>query len=146
MLFASGQLGATLSGEIPDDVEAQAILCFENIKAILANADMPGFSKKEQSRLSLLALAHRGKLEKVRSLVNTQEDIALIMALRLAALFYRSRSDAKLPAMQGRFSGTKFHLILAAGWLAQNPLTETALLEEEKQWKELGVSVQVVES
>ena len=113
---------------------------------ILANADMPGFSKKEQSRLSLLALAHRGKLEKVRSLVNTQEDIALIMALRLAALFYRSRSDAKLPAMQGRFSGTKFHLILAAGWLAQNPLTETALLEEEKQWKELGVSVQVVES
>ena len=40
MLFASGQLGATLAGEIPDDVEAQAVLCFENIKAILANADM----------------------------------------------------------------------------------------------------------
>ena len=40
MLFASGQLGATLAGEIPEDVEAQAILCFENIKAILASADM----------------------------------------------------------------------------------------------------------
>ena len=40
MLFASGQLGATLTGEIPDDVEAQAVLCFENIKAILSNADM----------------------------------------------------------------------------------------------------------
>jgi len=112
---------------------------------ILANADMPGFSKKEQARLSLLALAHRGKLEKTRSLVNTQEDIALIMSLRLAALFYRSRSDAKLPAMQGRFSGTKFHLILTPGWLAQNPLTETALEEEIKQWRELGVRVQVVE-
>jgi exopolyphosphatase/guanosine-5'-triphosphate,3'-diphosphate pyrophosphatase len=112
---------------------------------ILANADMPGFSKKEQARLSLLALAHRGKLEKARSLVNNQEDIALIMSLRLAALFYRSRSDAKLPAMQGRFSGTKFHLILTPGWLAQNPLTETALEEEIKQWKELGVSVQVLE-
>ena len=112
---------------------------------ILANADMPGFSRKEQARLSLLVLAHRGKLEKVRGLVNTQEDIALIMALRLAALFYRSRSDAKLPVMQGRFSGTKFHLIIAPGWLAQNPLTETALEEEERQWKELGVSVQVVE-
>jgi exopolyphosphatase/guanosine-5'-triphosphate,3'-diphosphate pyrophosphatase len=112
---------------------------------ILANADMPGFSKKEQARLSLLALAHRGKLDKVRSLVGTQEDIALIMALRLAALFYRNRSDAELPAMQGRFSGTKFHLILAPGWLAQNPLTDTALQEEAKQWRELGVSVQVVE-
>ncbi len=114
---------------------------------ILANADMPGFSKKEQSRLSLLALAHRGKLDKVRgALVDTHEDMALIMAIRLAALFYRSRSDARLPAMQGRFSGTKFHLILAPGWLAQNPLTDTALQEETRQWKELGVSVEVMES
>ena len=40
MLFASGQLGATLEGEIPEDVEAQAGLCFENIKAILAHAGM----------------------------------------------------------------------------------------------------------
>lgn len=40
MLFASGQLGASLNGEIPEDVEAQAVLCFENIRAILANAGM----------------------------------------------------------------------------------------------------------
>ena len=40
MLFASGQLGATFTGEIPEDVESQAVLCFENIKAILANAHM----------------------------------------------------------------------------------------------------------
>ena len=112
---------------------------------ILANADMPGYSKKEQARLSLLTLAHRGKLDKVRSLIIAQEDIALIMALRLAALFYRNRSDAELPTMHGRFSGAKFQLILAPGWLAQNPLTDTALQEEARQWKELGVSVQVVE-
>ena len=112
---------------------------------ILANADMPGFSRKEQSRLSMLALAQRGKLDRVRGLVGTQEDIALIMALRLAALFYRNRSDAELPAMQGRFSGAKFQLALTPGWLAQNPLTGTVLQEEVKQWKELGVSVQMHE-
>lgn len=112
---------------------------------ILANADMPGFSKKEQARLSLLALAHRGKLDKMRNLAGVQENIVLIMALRLAVLFYRNRSDVALPAMQGRFSGTKFHLTLAPGWLAQNPLTDTALQEEARQWKELGVSMQVLE-
>jgi exopolyphosphatase/guanosine-5'-triphosphate,3'-diphosphate pyrophosphatase len=112
---------------------------------ILANADMPGFSKKEQARLSLLTLAHRGKLGKVLGLVNTQEDISLIMALRLAALFYRNRSDAELPDIQGKFSGTKFHLGLTPGWLALNPLTDTALQEEVKQWNELGVSVQIIE-
>jgi exopolyphosphatase / guanosine-5'-triphosphate,3'-diphosphate pyrophosphatase len=112
---------------------------------ILANADMPGFSKTEQSHLSLLALAHRGGLEKLRGKLDTQEKLAEVMALRLAALIYRNRGDVELPAMQGRFSGTKFHLALAPGWLVQNPLTEAALLEEMKQWKGLGVSMQVVE-
>ena len=112
---------------------------------ILANADMPGFAKKEQNHLSLLALAHRGGLEKLRGLLDTPEDMAQVMALRLAALFCRSRADVELPSMHGRFSGTKFHLVLTPGWLGQNPLTETALLDEMKQWKDLGVSMQVVE-
>ena len=112
---------------------------------ILANADMPGFSKTEQNYLSLLALAHRGSLEKLCGRLRTPVELAQVMALRLAALIYRSRSDVQLPAMQGRFSGTKFHLTLASGWLVQNPLTEAALLEEMRQWKDLDVSMQVIE-
>jgi exopolyphosphatase/guanosine-5'-triphosphate,3'-diphosphate pyrophosphatase len=34
---------------------------------ILANADMPGFSKMDQARLSRIVLAHRGKLERARA-------------------------------------------------------------------------------
>ncbi len=110
---------------------------------ILANADMPGFSKRAQQRLSLLALAHRGGLEKARTQLNEWQVIAHVMALRLAALFYRNRSDVALPVMQGRFSGTKFNLRLSADWLAQNPLTEAALRDEAKQWKGLGISLQI---
>ncbi len=40
MLFASGQLGVAPDDTVPEDVEAQAVLCFENIKAILAEAGM----------------------------------------------------------------------------------------------------------
>lgn len=40
MLFASGQLGVGADDVIPADVEAQAVLCFENIRAILAGAAM----------------------------------------------------------------------------------------------------------
>jgi 2-iminobutanoate/2-iminopropanoate deaminase len=40
LVFASGQLGSRPDGTIPEDVEAQAVLCFENIKAILAEAGM----------------------------------------------------------------------------------------------------------
>lgn len=40
LLFASGQLGVSPDDVIPDDVEAQAELCFANIGAILAAAGM----------------------------------------------------------------------------------------------------------
>ena len=39
-LFASGQLGVALDRQIPDDIEAQCILCFENLRTILTEADM----------------------------------------------------------------------------------------------------------
>lgn len=40
LVFTSGQLGVGPDEAIPEDVEAQAVLCFENIKAILAEAGM----------------------------------------------------------------------------------------------------------
>lgn len=111
---------------------------------ILANADMPGFSKKEQARMSLLALAHRGGLDKLQGALKDGENFVLAMSLRLAALFYRNRSDSSLPVLQARFSGTKFYLSIDADWLACNPLTETALQEEVRQWKSLDVSMQII--
>jgi len=111
---------------------------------ILANADMPGFSRKEQARLSLLALAQRGNLAKLQGQLKNIEDCVLAMSLRLAVLFYRNRGDIPLPVLQGHFSGTKFHLAIDADWLSRNQLTETALQEEVRQWKTLGMSMQIV--
>jgi enamine deaminase RidA (YjgF/YER057c/UK114 family) len=39
-LFASGQLGVSKDDAIPEGIEEQAVLCFENIKAILSAAGM----------------------------------------------------------------------------------------------------------
>jgi enamine deaminase RidA (YjgF/YER057c/UK114 family) len=39
-LMCSGQLGISASDEIPEDAEAQAVLCFEAISACLAEANM----------------------------------------------------------------------------------------------------------
>ncbi len=40
LLVTSGQLGVAPDDTIPDDVEAQCVLCFENIKAILTDAGL----------------------------------------------------------------------------------------------------------
>jgi len=108
---------------------------------ILTYADMPGFSKKEQARMSLLAMSQRGKLSKLQGQLKNTEDLILAMSLRLSVLFYRSRSNVELPAVKGKCSGAKFNLKIAQGWLAQNPLTETELQDEIKQWKGLGISL-----
>ncbi len=110
---------------------------------ILKNADMPGFSKKEQDELSLLTLAHRGKLKKLRGMFDSPEETALIMSLRLAALFCRNRRDRNLPPIKGSFSGAQFQLLLPPGWLEKNPLTDTVLHEDARQWKELNVSLRL---
>jgi exopolyphosphatase/guanosine-5'-triphosphate,3'-diphosphate pyrophosphatase len=52
---------------------------------IVGNADMPGFSRMDQSRLARVVLAHRGKLEKVNSASADTRDWPLILCLRLAA-------------------------------------------------------------
>ena len=110
---------------------------------LLKNADMQGFTKKEQDRLSLLTLAHRGGLEKMRGLLNSAEDVALVMALRLAVIFFRSRNNFSQPEIQARFSGTKFYLAIEPEWLAYHPLIHHALQAEVKEWKEVGYGMQI---
>jgi enamine deaminase RidA (YjgF/YER057c/UK114 family) len=39
-LFASGQLGVRPDDAVPDDIEGQAVLCFENVRAILEDGGM----------------------------------------------------------------------------------------------------------
>jgi exopolyphosphatase/guanosine-5'-triphosphate,3'-diphosphate pyrophosphatase len=107
---------------------------------ILENADMPGFSKKEQIHLGLLVRAQRGGLAKISALSEQRVPWPAILALRLAVLFYRSRTDTTLPYIQMKCREHDYRIRLDKTWLEQNLLTENALLSEAKEWKVLGVS------
>jgi exopolyphosphatase/guanosine-5'-triphosphate,3'-diphosphate pyrophosphatase len=113
---------------------------------ILGNADMPGFSRREQERLSALTLGHRGSLTKARDCMTDPADFALLFALRLAALFHRCRSDIQLPQLEARLvssDNSEFMLFIEPGWLERNPLTDTALSGEIEQWATLGFKLRV---
>ncbi|MEP6605643.1 MAG: Ppx/GppA phosphatase family protein, partial [Nitrosospira sp.] len=112
---------------------------------ILGNADMPGFSRMEQERLSLLTLAHRGVIGKARESAFELPDCALLFALRLAALFHRSRSDIEWPQLEVRRGNTEFELLIEEGWLERNPLTDTALAAEIEQWATFGFELRIKE-
>ncbi|RFC34067.1 MAG: Ppx/GppA phosphatase [Candidatus Nitrotoga sp. SPKER] len=118
--------------------------CHKHAAYILENADMPGFSKMEQFQLGLQARAQRGSLSKIPKLAGIIKDWTAILALRLAVLFCRSRTDVVLPKMQLKRSGNEYRIKLDKKWIEQNPLTENALQTEIKEWKAVGVSFSVV--
>jgi exopolyphosphatase/guanosine-5'-triphosphate,3'-diphosphate pyrophosphatase len=110
---------------------------------IVQNADMPGFSKMEQWRLSTLVLAHRRSLKKIFTRDIEIVDWRMVMALRLAALIYRSRADIAVPEIDARVNGRALRLGIDRDWLANNPLTVTALQEEIEEWDGAGFKLDI---
>jgi exopolyphosphatase / guanosine-5'-triphosphate,3'-diphosphate pyrophosphatase len=110
---------------------------------IVRNADMPGFSKMEQSRLATLVLAHRGSLDKMQGTLESEIDLAQVAAMRLAALFYRSRVNADVPSIEAHCKGGTFRIKLDPDWLRNNPLTAAALADEVREWRKLGVTLEI---
>lgn len=105
---------------------------------ILANADMPGFSRMDQGRLSRIVLAHRGKLERVAAIDPTSPDWTLIACLRLAVVIHRARDTRGVPPITMTREGRGFSVNTPVGWLQKLPLTAAALDEEQRQWISVG--------
>lgn len=110
---------------------------------ILANADMPGFSRMDQGRLARVVLAHRGKLERVQTLDPDSPDWKLIFCLRLAVLLNRARDDSPIPDLSVHADNTGFVIEVPVEWLEGSPLTAAALEEEERQWAGVGKTLRV---
>ena len=110
---------------------------------IIEHADMPGFSRPEQMRLGLLLLAQRGALGKVAGRVVDSEEWRLILALRLAVLFHRSRTESRLPAIAVEQLGHKIEIVLEPRWIELNPMTKANLENEREAWQGVGFSLAV---
>jgi exopolyphosphatase/guanosine-5'-triphosphate,3'-diphosphate pyrophosphatase len=110
---------------------------------ILANADMPGFSRSDQARLALLARAQRGSLVKLPEFAAdatlAESDRLLVWLLRQAVILCRSRSKPDLPEVKVEVNGKRIRLTLPEGWLEQRPLTQRALEDEAAYWHAVGV-------
>ncbi|MDR2689405.1 MAG: exopolyphosphatase [Azoarcus sp.] len=102
---------------------------------ILANADMPGFSKMDQTRLARIVLAHRGKLERLAGIEPTSPDWQLIVCLRLAVVIHRARDHRGVPAIGLTRARHGFVVETPPGWLQHLPLTAAAFEEERQQWQ-----------
>ena len=100
---------------------------------ILGNADMPGFSRQEQARLSFLVANHRRKPKQPSTLTyGVSADWPLVCVLRLACILYRRRQPKKLPENISLHSPKPEELTLSIpeDWLNINPLIAADLEDE----------------
>jgi len=110
---------------------------------ILSQADMPGFSKQDQTRLAQLVLGQRGKLEKLAALPLGDNSWYLVFCLRLATALHRSRDDQSVPDFRASRAATGYRFELPQGWLAANPLSASALADEIVCWQSVGLRLRV---
>ena len=111
---------------------------------VIANADMPGFSRMEQSQLARLVLAHRGKLAKLQDLSPVPGEWEMVFCLRLASLFCRSRTALHLPRLGCEMTESGFRVLLPETLLEHRPLSAAALVDEADEWKSIGLRLEVV--
>jgi exopolyphosphatase/guanosine-5'-triphosphate,3'-diphosphate pyrophosphatase len=114
---------------------------------ILANADMPGFSRQEQGWLSNLVLAQRGKLSKMRAAFEDDTRLAaLAFCLRVAVIVYRSRRSLALPKhLSVSRKGREWRLGMNREWLERHTLVAVALEREIEEWDSVGLELELVE-
>lgn len=111
---------------------------------IIGEADMPGFSRKDQSRLSHLVLGQRGNLLKLADVPPDDTLWHLLICLRLATLLHRSRSDSILPDLRLSHQGHAYRLELPRRWLSKNRLSAAALADESLIWRQTGATLQII--
>ncbi|MEI2418450.1 exopolyphosphatase [Orrella sp. JC864] len=111
---------------------------------VLENADMPGFSRDDQSLLALLTLGHQGKLGKIQPMVKDRTQWLAILCLRLAVLLLRRREDLPELPLSVSVRGDSIVVRVDPGWRVGHPLTDFTLQNEEAEWRKIGYSFELI--
>jgi exopolyphosphatase/guanosine-5'-triphosphate,3'-diphosphate pyrophosphatase len=113
---------------------------------ILANADLPGFSREQQAVLAALVRVHRRKYTSVEfdGLAEASRDCArrLAVLLRLSVMMHRGRSGSHKPPLRIAVDDPTIRLAFPEGWLAAHPLTEAELSREADYLEAAGFTLQ----
>ena len=109
---------------------------------LLRHADMLGFSKNDQEFIATLVRNHRRKIDDTitQSMRKSEQSryCKLLILLRLATLFHRTRHADNTPTLDIKISDTVIHLNIAENWLETHPLTRADIEDEIEKLKGIG--------
>ena len=109
---------------------------------MIENADLPGFTTREQKIMSRLIVAHKGNLRKVVEVLAEPDFAKAVVALRLAVLFMHSRIDIDFSLLKLRVKN-RIELEIRREWVAEHPTLSYWLEKEQENWDEVGVDFSI---
>ncbi len=114
---------------------------------LLSHADMLGFSRNDQNMLAGLVRNHRRKvaLNVANRLSAPHKDrfFHLLVILRLAVLFHRTRQASAAPPITISVTTNSLIITLPHQWLSENPLTHADLISEIGPTKAAGFTLAI---
>jgi exopolyphosphatase/guanosine-5'-triphosphate,3'-diphosphate pyrophosphatase len=109
---------------------------------MIENADLPGFTAREQKTMSRLAQAQKGNLRKVSELLLDPDLARAVLALRLAILFMHARIDGEVGQVKLRMK-SRIELEMRRSCMTEHPTIAYWIEREQEWWDEVGVDFTV---
>ena len=105
---------------------------------MIENADLPGFTTREQRTMALLVLAQKGNLRKLGDALADPEFARAVLALRLGILFSHARLALDGARLRLKMKN-RIELELRADWVAAHPTVAFWMQKERDAWLEAGI-------
>ncbi len=109
---------------------------------MVENADLPGFTTREQKLMGKLVLAQKGNLRKVAEALADADFAKAVLALRMAVLLMHARMEASGADLKLRMKN-KIELEIRREWVASHPTLAFWIEKEQEFWDEVGVDFSV---
>lgn len=109
---------------------------------LMENADLPGFTTREQRLVSRLILGQKGNLRKLNGSLEDPDFAKAVLALRLAVMLMHSRIEVLADGLKVKMKG-RIELEIRQGWLLEHPTLSYWIAKESEFWAEAGVEMLV---
>ncbi|MBC7454257.1 MAG: Ppx/GppA family phosphatase [Massilia sp.] len=105
---------------------------------MIENADLPGFTAREQKAMAKLIVGQKGNLRKISDTLIEPDFAKAVLALRLAILLMHARIEADFDELKLRMKN-RIELEIKRAWVAHHPTVSYWIEKEQEWWDEVGV-------
>ncbi|MDP3785797.1 MAG: Ppx/GppA phosphatase family protein [Undibacterium sp.] len=109
---------------------------------LVENADIAGFTTREQKLMSRLILSQKGNLRKIGDAFSDLDFAKAVLALRLSVTFMHTRVALDYADVRLKMK-SKIELELKQDWLRLHPTVVFWLQKETESWREIGIEFSV---